>query len=88
VLNTVIKPRQNLLLSRIINPYIYESTLVNNDLPAGLQFNISNSLPVSFIGDIGIDAALTIDEKRDILGYGALENQTITPSDNGTNPTQ
>ena len=86
--NTVIKPRQNLLLSRIINVFIYESTLVNNALPAGLQFNISNSLPVSFIGDIGIDAALTIDEKREILGYGALENQTITPSENGINPTE
>lgn len=71
--NTVIKPRQNLMLSRIINPYIYEYTLVDSELPAGLQFNISNSLPVSFVGDINIDASLSVDEKRELLGYGPQE---------------
>ena len=74
VQNTVIKPRQNLLLSRVINPYLYESTLADSTLPAGLQFNISNSLPVSFAGTIDVNNTLTLDEKREVLGYGANEN--------------
>jgi hypothetical protein len=78
VQNTVVKPRQNLLLSRIINPYIYESTLVDTNLPAGLQFNISNAMPVSFVGDINIDQSLSVDEKRELLGYSPLGN-----NDNG-----
>ena len=31
------------------------------------------SLPVSFVGDINIDASLSVNEKRELLGYGPQE---------------
>ena len=72
--NTVIKPRQNILLSRIINPYIELCAQVSPAIPAGLQFIISNSLPVSFMGEISVENALSTDEKREVLGYGPAQN--------------
>lgn len=71
--NTVIKQRQNTLLSRIINPYLAVCAEAGTPIPAGLQFGISNSLPVSFMGEISVENALTADEKREVLGYGPLE---------------
>lgn len=70
--STVIKPRQNLMLSKIINPYLAEIGLYN---PAfkDVQFSISNTLPVSFMGDIAVEDNLTQDEKREILGYSPIE---------------
>ncbi len=70
--STVIKPRQNLMLSKIINPYLAEIGLYN---PAfkDVQFSISNTLPVSFMGEIKVEDNLTQDEKREILGYSPIE---------------
>lgn len=70
--STVIKPRQNLILSKIINPYLAEIGQYN---PAfkDVQFSISNTLPVSFMGDIAVEDNLTQDEKREILGYSPIE---------------
>jgi len=70
--NTVIKPRQNLLLSRIINPFLQEISQYNNAF-TDVTFGISNTLPVSFMGDIAVENNLTVDEKREILGYSPLE---------------
>ena len=70
--NTVIKQRQNLMLSRIINPFLEVSAEAGLVTP-GIQFAISNSLPVSFIGEISVENALTQDEKREVLGYGLIE---------------
>lgn len=74
--NTVIKPKQNLFLSQIINPYLQEVAKSNTAL-AGIQLNISNSLPVSFMGDLNIEANLTTDEKREVLGYAPLNNTNV-----------
>lgn len=70
--STVIKPRQNLMLSKIINPYLAEIGQYN---PAfkDVQFSISNTLPVSFMGEIAVEDNLTQDEKREILGYSPIE---------------
>ena len=70
--STVIKPRQNLMLSKIINPYLAEIGLYNPALK-DVQFSISNTLPVSFMGDIAVENNLTQDEKREILGYSPIE---------------
>lgn len=70
--STVIKPRQNLMLSKIINPYLAEIGLYNPALK-DVQFSISNTLPVSFMGDIAVEDNLTQDEKREILGYSPIE---------------
>jgi len=75
--STVIKPRQNLMLSKIINPYLAEIGQYN---PAfkDVQFSISNTLPVSFMGEIKVEDNLTQDEKREILGYSPIDtNGTI-----------
>jgi hypothetical protein len=75
--STVIKPRQNLMLSKIINPYLAEIGLYNPALK-DVQFSISNTLPVSFMGDIAVEDNLTQDEKREILGYSPIEtNESI-----------
>ena len=70
--STVIKPRQNLMLSKIINPYLAEIGLYNPALK-DVQFSISNTLPVSFMGEIKVEENLTQDEKREILGYSPIE---------------
>lgn len=89
--NTVVKQRQNILLSRVINPYLSECAAMNTAIPAGLQFGISNSLPVSFMGEISVEQNLTTDEKREVLGYGPMEVDEQQPEnidDNGTNPSE
>ena len=50
---------------------------------SGIYLAISNSLPVSFFGDIDPKAVLTTNEQREILGYNPIEEtqQNIT---NGT----
>lgn len=88
--NTVIKQRQNTLLERIINPYLFELSKFNPALK-DVQFGISNSLPVSFMGDINVEMNLTTDEKRELLGYAPMEEQISEPQnpveDGAANPT-
>lgn len=79
--NTVVKQRQNVLLSRVINPYLETCAAVNPAIPAGIQFGISNSLPVSFMGEISVENALTTDEKREVLGYGPMDMEEGTQTD-------
>jgi hypothetical protein len=72
--NTVIKPKQSMFCSRVINPFLAilaESNTAFKDV----QFSIGNSMPVSFFGDIDIETNLTTNEKREILGYSPLQNQ-------------
>jgi hypothetical protein len=86
--NTVIKPRQNLLLSKIINPFLNEISAYN---PAfvDVTFGISNTLPVSFMGDIAVEQNLSMNEKREILGYSPIEIETTTtPTNEPTDTTE
>jgi capsid portal protein len=72
--NTVIKPKQNMFCSRIINPFL--AVLAEGDTAfKNVQFSISNTLPVSFMGEISVENNLTTDEKREVLGYAPQENQ-------------
>ena len=91
VQNTVIKPVQNVFCNRVINPYLKELSTFVSALK-DVQFGISNSMPVSFMGDINVEANLTTDEKRELLGYGAIEVQSDLVTENpipdvATNPT-
>jgi capsid portal protein len=85
--NTVIKPRQNLMLSKIINPFLKEIGLYN---PAftDVTFGISNTLPVSFMGDLKVDENLSLNEKREILGYAPVEIEQTTPTNEPINTTE
>ena len=82
--NTVIKQRQNLLLSRVINPYL-ELSAKAGLITSGIQFGISNALPVSFMGEISVENALTDTEKREILGYGPREEEELEEMLQGQN---
>jgi capsid portal protein len=69
VQNTVIKPRQNLFLSRVINPFLQISAEWMGASWSDVKLGISNNLPVSFMGDIDVNSVLTRNEKRELLGY-------------------
>lgn len=74
VQSTIIKPRQNLICNRVINPYLLELSASVKALK-GVQFGIVNTTPVSFLGEISPEINLTRDEKRELLGYPPDENQ-------------
>ena len=80
VQNTVIKPVQNVFCNRVINVFLKELSAF---VPAlkDVQFSISNTMPVSFMGDIDVEANLERNEKRELLGYPALEDDSEDVSD-------
>ena len=73
--NTVVKQRQNMFLSRFLNPVMRESAEWLGAVWGGIYLAISNSLPVSFFGDIDPKTVLTTNEQREILGYNPLDEQ-------------
>jgi hypothetical protein len=58
----------------VINPYLVELSASVKSLK-GVQFGISNTMPVSFLGEISAEDNLTRDEKRELLGYPPDEQQ-------------
>jgi Phage portal protein len=92
VQSTIIKPRQNMICNRVINPYLLELSASVKALK-GVQFGIVNTMPVSFLGEISPETNLTRDEKRELLGYPPDENQQPEPvtgnqqADGAANPT-
>ena len=76
--NTVIKPKQNMFCTRVINPFL-KILSESNKAFNNVQFGISNSLPVSFMGEISVENNLSTDEKREILGYSPLEIEVNEP---------
>ena len=74
VQSQVIKPVQNIFCSRVINPYLVELSASVKSLK-GVQFGISNTMPVSFLGEISAEINLTRDEKRELLGYPPDEQE-------------
>lgn len=82
VQNTVIKPKQNMFCSRVINPFL-EILAESNKAFNNVQFGISNTLPVSFMGEISVEDNLNTDEKREILGYSPIQNQQTDGTNNG-----
>ena len=82
VQNTVIKPKQNMFCSRVINPFL-AILAESNKAFKNVQFGISNTMPVSFMGEISVEDNLQVDEKREILGYSPLQNQPANELNNG-----
>lgn len=81
VQNTVIKPRQNLFLSRIINPFISLGAEWMDGSWKEVKLGISNNTPVSFMGDIDVNSVLTRNEKRELLGYDPDDVEEQQPQD-------
>ena len=77
VQNTVIKKRQNLFLSRILNVYMAEAGNWLSASWADVRISISNSMPVSFIGDLDPEMSLLTNEKREVMGYEPLDEVGI-----------
>ena len=82
VQSTVIKPKQNMFCSRVINPFLAILAESNKALK-NVQFGIANTMPISFFGDIDVEANLEQNEKREILGYAPTQN---TQTDGTNNP--
>jgi len=81
VQNTVIKPKQSVLLNRFVNVFLKEGGIDNTYL------EILNTTPVSFFGQINVDTTLTGDEKRAELGYEPIQATNDGSNNNtDTNP--
>lgn len=85
--NTVVKQRQNMFLSRFLNPVMKESAEWLLAPWSNIYLSISNTLPISFYGDIDPATVLTVNEQREVLGYGPIE-EPETNNDNGTDTTE
>ena len=85
--NTVVKQRQNMFLSRFLNPFMQDSAEWMGAPWGGIYLGISNSLPVSFYGDFSVENALTQNEKRELLGYAPLE-EPQQQQNNATNTSE
>ena len=87
VTNTTIKPVRRKVLQSIINPLITENQRVGS-LDKGIMLGIANMNPISLSSQIDPNQVLLTSEKREILGFDALDeegkaelnlNQQITP---------
>jgi hypothetical protein len=74
--NITIKPRQNLVLSRIMNPafgrageWLRMSDWENHYL------GLSSSIPVAFVGDLNVNKIFTKDEGREFLGVPKMKDE-------------
>lgn len=68
--------------SRIINPFL-AILAESNQAFKNVQFGIANTMPVSFFGDIDVEANLERNEKRELIGYSAIENIPTNELNNG-----
>jgi hypothetical protein len=72
VTNTTIKPARRRVLQGIINPFIKENQRVGA-LDSGLMLGIANMNPISLSSQIDPNQVLLTSEKREILGFDALD---------------
>ncbi|NJO28558.1 MAG: phage portal protein [Richelia sp. SL_2_1] len=72
---TAIKPAQNKLLSKIINPFLKEAGEHLGQAWKGWSLSVSNFMPISFMGDVDVNAVLTTNEKREVLGFDPLDEE-------------
>lgn len=76
--NMAIKPVQNMILARIINPFLKEAGEWTGASWKDVSFTISNNIPISFFGDINPEENLLANEKRDIMGYDPLDKSGLS----------
>jgi hypothetical protein len=97
VTNTTIKPVRRKILQNIINPFIKENQRVGA-VDNGLMLSIANMNPISLASQLDANSVLLTDEKREILGFDALDEKgkmqmqnekTVTNgNNNNTNTTE
>ena len=73
-MNTVIKPAQNLVLTKVLNPIMCEASEWMQTDWQNTTLEIVSSMPVSFLGDLDPNEILTLNEKRNTLGLEPLED--------------
>jgi capsid portal protein len=73
--NTVIKPAQNLIITKIINPIICEAAEWMGESWNNVSLEISTTMPISFLGDLDPAEVMTPNEQRETLGLEPLDNQ-------------
>jgi hypothetical protein len=72
VTNTTIKPARRRVLQVIINPLIIENQRVGA-LDKGIMLGIANMNPISLSSQIDPNQVLLTSEKREVLGFDALD---------------
>lgn len=73
VQNTVIKPAQALVLTKVLNPIMCEASEWMQTDWQNTSLDIVSTMPVSFLGDLDPNEILTLNEKRQQLGLEPLE---------------
>jgi len=71
--NVGIKPVVNKITEGIVNVYLKEAGEWMGASWKDIRVTISNNMPVSFAGDVSPEDNLLINEKRELLGYEALD---------------
>lgn len=72
--STVIKPAQNLMLTKAINPIICEAAEWMETDWKDTSLDIVSTMPISFLGDLDPNETLTINEKRQTLGLEPMDD--------------
>jgi len=73
---------QEALLSGIVQPYL--NVIAENEgieWLKDIELGFTNIIPVSFSGDLDLNALVTKDEGREILGFTAMETEELTISE-------
>lgn len=75
-LGTVIKPLQNVMISKFLSPIFREWGLHmgKKGIDEKYYFTFSNSLPISFFGDIDVNRSIRKNEAREVLGLASVED--------------
>jgi hypothetical protein len=76
VTNTVIKQIRRLLLQKVVNPYIKELNEAKGGKFKGMRLDIANLTPVSVASSLDPNKSLLTNEKRNLLGYDSLDEES------------
>lgn len=79
ILNTVIKPAQKLMLTKVLNPIMCEASEWMETDWRDISLDIVSTMPISFLGDLDPNEILTLNEKRQTLGLEPLEGGDSEP---------
>jgi capsid portal protein len=89
ILNTVIKPAQKLMLTKVLNPIMCEASEWMETDWRDISLDIVSTMPISFLGDLDPNEILTLNEKRQTLGLEPLEggdSEPENPQDDVSSP--
>lgn len=93
--NTLIMPEQKFMIDKFIKPLMQICDDWMGTQWSKKDISLKGIQPVSFLGDIDLNAIITKDEGRDIIGKGPMEDPAVgnafiktgpAPSTNDSNP--